>query len=85
MTTGLLSWQLWVLAGAAIIVVASFEYAYRRNGSEVEAGEAKEANTIKFPMILTIEWGIIFAGALIGSYFFQKVSGVSTCETNLGG
>ncbi len=82
MTTGLLSWQLWVLAGAAIIVVASFEYAYRRNGSEVEAGEAKEANTIKFPMILTIEWGIIFAGALIGSYFFQKGGQIHPVESD---
>jgi hypothetical protein len=34
-TTGLLSWQIWIVVGAIILAIACSEYAFRRNGAKI--------------------------------------------------
>jgi hypothetical protein len=35
LTTGILSWQIWIVVGPIILAIACLEYAFRRNGSKI--------------------------------------------------
>jgi hypothetical protein len=64
MTTGLLSWQLWILAGAMILALACLEYAFRRSSAESAESERVSEVTDASYRLSPLLYGIILIGLL---------------------